>query len=480
MKRSKKIYLLLGVLAVVCIATLCVLRFEERTEQIKNSGEIILELPGDSVQALSWEYQSRTLGFHRQGDAWLFDEDEAFPVNGEKIDGLLEQFQAFGAAFVIEAVSDYGQYGLDDPVCTIRLQTESKTYEILLGDYSKMDSQRYVSLGDGNVYLVKNDPLDQFDADLSDMIDHDEIPAFTRAQAIRFTGAESYEILYREGGSDTHRAADVYFAQQGGGSLPLDTSRVEAYLSAITSLGLTDYVTYNATPQELETYGLASPELTVTVEYPAESDGGEGTGGTLVLHLSRDPKELEQAQKAAEKEQADPEKEGETGEETVTAYARVGESQIIYRISAQDYKALMAASCDSLRHTEVLPADFADLRQLDFSLEGAVYTFTSEKKGGERTYYYQQEELETASLQAALEGLEATGFTGEQPAGRQEIGFTAYLDDAASTAIRVGLYRYDGTDCLAVVDGEPVSLVPRACVVDLIEAVHAIVLNKAA
>ena len=45
MKRSKRIYLLLGVLSVVCIATLCVLRFEERTEQIKNSGEIILSCP---------------------------------------------------------------------------------------------------------------------------------------------------------------------------------------------------------------------------------------------------------------------------------------------------------------------------------------------------------------------------------------------------------------------------------------------------
>ena len=36
---------------------------------------------------------------------------------------------------------------------------------------------------------------------------------------------------------------------------------------------------------------------------------------------------------------------------------------------------------------------------------------------------------------------------------------------------------YDGTNCLAVVDGTPVSLVARADVVDLIEAVNEIVLN---
>ena len=43
--------------------------------------------------------------------------------------------------------------------------------------------------------------------------------------------------------------------------------------------------------------------------------------------------------------------------------------------------------------------------------------------------------------------------------------------------VQIQLYRWDGTCCLAVVDGEPVSLVPRTQAVDLMEAVRAIVLN---
>ena len=43
--------------------------------------------------------------------------------------------------------------------------------------------------------------------------------------------------------------------------------------------------------------------------------------------------------------------------------------------------------------------------------------------------------------------------------------------------MEIRLYRYDGTNCLAVVDGESVSLVPREQVVALTEAVRAIVLN---
>lgn len=59
-----------------------------------------------------------------------------------------------------------------------------------------MDSQRHISIGDGNVYLVKNDPLDYFDVTLSDLIDHDGLPAFGEVTGIRFAGAESYSITY--------------------------------------------------------------------------------------------------------------------------------------------------------------------------------------------------------------------------------------------------------------------------------------------
>ena len=76
----------------------------------------------------------------------------------------------------------------------------------------------------------------------------------------------------------------------------------------------------------------------------------------------------------------------------------------------------MAASYEDLCHREVLPADFSDISRLEISLEN-------------------------------------------QP--------TVTLD----------LYRYDGTSCLAVVDGEPFALVSRESVVDLIEAVNEFALN---
>jgi len=468
-KRSRRLVILLGLLLATCAATFGVIRYEEHKEVIRNSDAIVLEIDSDAVQTLSWEYGAETLAFHKE-DTWLYDGDAAFPVDEEKIQERLELFRAFGVSFIIEDVEDYGQYGLDKPICTICLSTADETWEILLGNYSSMDSQRYVSVGDGNVYLVQNDPLDYFDAGLSDMIDHDETPDFDKVTGIRFAGTESYSITYEEDSGNTYCEEDVYFAERAGSLLPLDTSRVDAYLQKISGLSLTDYVTYNATAEELEACGLDTPELTVTVDYTYEDEARNEITQTFALQISRDPEEQKAAEEASDQEEG-------TAEEEITAYARVGDSRIVYRITANEYKALMDASYDALRHLEVLSADFSDVTQLDISLEGAAYSITAEGSGDGRTYSYLGEELEIGDLQSALESLKAESFTDERPTQKKEIGLTVHLDNENYPEVRIELYRYDGTNCLAVVDGTPVSLVARADVVDLIEAVNEIVLN---
>ena len=480
MKRSKRLYILLGVLVVVCAGTYGVLQYEERKEEISNSDEVVLEISADDVTGLSWEYDSQTLSFHKN-EIWTYDDDEAFPVSEEKIDELLDVFGEFGVSFVIEDVEDYAQYGLDDPVCTIDIETADETYEIQLGDYSTMDSERYVSIGDGNVYLVQEDPLDTYDAVLSDMIQNDETPSFGSAEIaqIQFSGSEDYQISYVEDSTDSYCADDVYFTEQDGETRPLDTSNVDSYLSVISNLDLTDYVTYNATEEELASYGLDDPDLTVTVQYTPEDDEdteeNEAVEQTFVLNLSRDP---EEAAAAASEAKSGTEESGDSEDsEEVTAYVRVGDSQIVYQLTTDQYNSLTAASYNDLRHQEVLTADFDDIQQIDISLEDQEYTIEVTEEDDEKTYSYGGEELDISDFQSALEALTADSFTDEEPADKEEIGLTLHLDNENYPEVTVDLYRYDGSYCLAVIDGEPVSLVERSYVVDLFEAVNAIVLN---
>lgn len=378
---------LLAVFAVVSITAVLVSRHEEKVEQIKNSGKTILSIPTDTVTALSWTNEDGTFSFTK-GDTWTYDGDSAFPVDEGKINDLLAQFEDFAAAFAIDDVEDYAQYGLTEPICTISITAGEETYTVQLGDFSKMDEQRYVSIGDGKAYLVSHDPLDEFGAVLRDMILDDTIPAFDTAEKIAFTGTENYTISYDEDGTSIC-ADDVYFAD----GQPLDTDNVNAWLTALTGLDLTDYVSYNVTNEELQTFGLDEPALTITLDYSSsDEDGTETDAGTLVLHLSQNPEELAAYGEALANEEDDlPD---------VTCYARVGESQIVYQITQSEFDALTAVSYDTLRHQKLFTADFDTVTSIDVTLEGETYTFTytppenEDDEDAEGTWSYNGEEFD--------------------------------------------------------------------------------------
>ena len=486
MKRAKKLYILLGVLVAVCAITFGVSRYQTRQEEIKNSGEVILEVPTDSVESLSWDVGDRSFSFHKEtteGDTdsesiWIYDEDDVFPVDKTKINNLLSCFESLTAAFVIENPEDLGQYGLTDPSCTINFSDGETSYTVLLGDYSPMDSQRYVSIGDGNVYLVSKDPMEEFDVELSKMLDDDDIPYLEEegtTTSIRFSGEINYEIAYEADSDNTYRADDVYFTEQNGRQVPLDSTRVSDYLHEVSFVFPDEYVTYKATDEDLAACGLDNPQLVIEADYNTEDEDGNTVSNSFTMSISRDPDELAKA-KSSDAETTS-EDEADTETEEITAYMRIGDSKIIYRLSGEDYETLMAAGYNDLRHTEVLPADFADIAQIDISLEGTDYTITSEGDAEERTYFYEDEELDIADLQSAMQTLTADSFTDEQPTEKEEIHLTLHLDLEGEPSAEIGLYRYDGSYCLAVVDGTPMCLVQRSHVVDLIEAVNAIVLS---
>ena len=488
MKRLKKLSILLAILVVVCVAAFCMNRYEERKEEIKNTDEVILALNNNDVNALSFSYSDTALSFHKSEDGtWLYDEDAAFPVDSDMMDKLISIFNSFGASFIIENVDDYSQYGLDNPTCTITLFTSDSDYTVTLGAYSTMDQKRYVSTGDGNVYLVSVDPFDTYEVTLPDMIKHDELPRLTEADSMSFNGTikntmddksstynsssstdgnssdvgagddiiVDYTIYQEAENTFTYCADDIYFTNNKNDGedeiLALDTAKVKSYLSTIGSVKHTDYVTYNASDEEITRYGLDTPELTINVTYTAADDDNVEAEESLKLGI---------------------------GTADDKHYLRIDDSQIIYSLSDADYTSLTACSYDDLRHADIFTADFADVTRIDVGLEEFTYTFTTVKKDSKTTFYYNDEEISIDDLKSALTALSADSFTDEEAAQKEELGITLYLDNDAFPQTTIKLYRYDGSTCLATVDGKSVALVPRSRTVNLIEAVNAIVLGK--
>lgn len=499
MHRSKRLLILVGVLAVVCAAAFLATRVQEQQEQVEASGETVLAIDAGNVASLAWTSGEAEYAFHKDG-TWIYDADEAFPVNAEALEELLAPFSSFNAAFVIRDVTDYAQYGLEEPECTIEIGTAEASYTIALGDMSAMDDQRYVSIGDGNVYLAVTDPMDAFAVELSDLIDNDEIPQMDTVTALSLTGAVEESIAYVEAGGPSYSDEDVYFLQSGEESLPLDTDLVEDYLGEIRSLVLTDYATYNATEIELASFGLNDPALTVTVEYEQQAEAAEEgaepetTAGTLALHIGRVEEEAEESAEETAESAEDISQE----EAQYAYYLRVGDSQIVYNLSDADGEALFAGSYDDLRHRQLFWGDFDDVAQATILLDNQTYTLTAQtaetdetadaaagsaeptaaaEEDAEITWTCNGEPMDVTGIRDKLAALTAEEFTSAAPADQLEISLTLDLNNEDVPQVRIQLYRYDGASCLAVLDGEPAALVAREDVVDLMEAVRTLLLG---
>lgn len=485
MNRKTRLIALCCVLVVAVGVTVGVSLKKQQSEDIAESGEVVFELPVDDVTALSWDYtddddNAVSLAFTDGDDGWTYDDDTAFPVDDEKIAELLDQFSAMQAAFVISDVTDYDQYGLEDPTCTIDITAGDTDYEILVGNYSELDYQRYISVGDGKVYLVNDDPMDYYKVTLDDLMLDDTIPTFVDVTRVEFSGAEDYTIERNESG-DSYRDDDVYYTDAG----VLDTDSVNSYVTYISALELGDYYTYKATDDDLANCGLDDPELTVYIEYP-DSETGETESFTIAFSRSAEDKltDWDDVLASMDAESDSAEATSEPTDEDAVAYMRVGDRSIIYEISYDTFKSIMACSYNDLRHTELFPAEFEDVASISVTLDGETYELTTtppedaeEEDDDTVHWYYDGEKIDIADVEAAVSGLSVSSFTDVPDPGETEISFTATLSLEGSPEVSVTLHRVDGERCYAEVDGEAIGYVPRSQVVDLIEAVNAIVLG---
>lgn len=473
MKRTKRIWVLLGVLAVICGATLLLNQYEEKQERIQAANLVLLQIPEEDVTALSWEYSGGgSLSFTREEDGWVYDGDADFPVSEVKIRQILGHFREFSVTFRIEDVTDYSQYGLDDPECILHISGNETDHTLRLGAFSKMDQQRYMDIGDGCVYLVEEDPEDYLTSSLSAMIQHDDTPGFESVNSITFSGTQSYTITREENSTATYAPEDdIYFTTRDGKTVPLDTASIRKYLNTITALDLMNYVTYHATEEDLKTFGLDAPVLTIEVDYAVTDDDGNATFQICTVHISENPEE----RAAADEAEAAGEAPG-----SVTKYVRIGDSSIVYTLDNTDFAILKAASYDDLRHKTLFWGDFSLVNGIEVELEGSTHTLTLqplEDEEDETGWFYEGREADLSEFRAALENLTADSFTVETPGERLELSLTLHLTDENFSEVSLSLYRYDGSFCLAQVDGKSVCLLPRSLVMALVEAVQSIVLS---
>lgn len=332
MKRYKRLLILTAVLALVCLATFALTRHQNKQDQLLEEAGVVAQISPESVLSFSWDtYDSGSYAFQKTDSGWKYLADDAFQVSTAAMQTVLQGFTRLTASFMIPDVADFSQYGLTNPKITLHLETAERTYTFKMGSFSQMDEHRYMDMGDGNVYLVSNDPASRLSNDLSFLLKHDTIPAFSSVVNITFRGAENYTV--------NCGANNTYTTVRNGETVQLDAGKIQQYLSAISAVYLQNDADYNATEDELKTYGLDDPDLIITVNYAYQNDAGETVSDACVLRICEDPEERAAADKVIAEGGVD---------NTVTKYIRVGDSPIVYQLQKTSYDALMACSYEDL------------------------------------------------------------------------------------------------------------------------------------
>lgn len=449
MKRGKRMLIMLGILAVLVAGALIATTLNpENTAEATNPTEAaektVFSLNTTAVTDIIWDY-SEKLHFTRTKDHWVYAEDAAFPLDSSYLNTILSTLSQVTASRTLENVQNWEEYGLETPVCSVTV-TAGKEYRLDIGSESAIGSERYLSIGDGNVYLVDAAILDCFAYGLFDLLAEESLPAVTNVTALELESeTHALKISHQAGKQLAYSDAYEWFSHEENGIRPLDAKLAQTLVDQVTGLTLDTCADYHVTEAELVTYGLDTPAVTVTLR--AEE--------TFTLNV------------------------GHTEE---GCYVRLADSSMVYRIDS--------ALCDTLRNTsaaDLMPSDVLalsanDVTAMQIHLDGQTYEITrqtadaSSTGASQNVYMLGEREVDFAAFFSILTEMESTGIAYQiTPQSSEAIRFVLHQNVDAFPQVTLSFHPVDSTTALVTLDGESTVYVAPEAVTGLIETVNAFV-----
>lgn len=246
MKRGKKLLFLTLALVIVAGAALAAVKFIPGEEVEAAETEVIFSLDSDAATSLSWTHEGETLRFENSGGSWVYAGDEDFPLDVSYINTMLGELEELTSSKTIEAPDDLAEYGLDEPECSISVTAEAET-TIDIGGETSLDGLRYVSIGNGNVYLVSSDLLTNFSCGLYDLVSKEAIPDMSDLVSFTVeTASGTLDIEYLEDSGLAYTDRYTWFSLADGEYTALDNELTEDLVSLVTGLSWGECVDYDA------------------------------------------------------------------------------------------------------------------------------------------------------------------------------------------------------------------------------------------
>lgn len=231
----------------------------------------------DSVSGISIENGDRKLDFTLEDGTWYYAKDKDCPIRQSTLKSLADQLAKLPATRRLEETDELAAYGLADPAVRFEITTGQESPATLLvgnqvkasgsSDLDSAPTEYYACVSGGSqVYTIGASLTDTAKKDLYDFIQQESLPMISgsdiRDLSITKDGITSH-FIKKEVDGQGNIAWFKDTADTEANRLP-DNAPLNNLAEAVGGLSIRSCVNYKASDEELGSYGLGTPALTLT------------------------------------------------------------------------------------------------------------------------------------------------------------------------------------------------------------------------
>ena len=455
MNRVTKMLILAAVLAVVLIGYSAISRLvaEDSSNGVVGSEVSVFSMDVSAVTQLAWEYKDEEIVLEKVGGAWQYSGDSAFPLSSSKVSAMFSAISKVTASRAIEDVDTLVEYGLDKPGYKIRISNaDGLLVTFYIGDKNEITGDYYlITDSSQTVYMVDDGLPSAFGNTLMDIVERESIPDISSAEMLMISTPENTNkiVFMSTHKGITYTSAYKWFYEfdvEGNiAYAPVGTQKASNLQSKITGIVWEDCVEYNVTESELKSYGLDNPRVEITAQMK---------NGDFTLML------------------------GDSVEDS--CYARIGNSGIVYLISADTVDAFTEVNFESLRPDDVCLMEWNTVDSMEITVDGRTRTiiFDRSKDGAEMSIIvdgYPGDTEAVGNLLGSINDMASIDQTDKtSPFSDPEVRVVFHRNTEYFHTMVLSLYRYNSQSYQVEFDGQSRLLVGNDDVAALKEAFEAL------
>ncbi|MBQ8207765.1 MAG: DUF4340 domain-containing protein [Clostridia bacterium] len=296
MKRSAKLIIMLGILAVLIVGAVIQKQFfpaENDSDYTDDGSSVIAYAANDvvleNVTALSYEKDSAKLSFKKSGEEWVLDEENAPDIDSELVHAMATAISGLSGANRMEDVpkEKLADYGLDAPALKVTVSEDDKVRTFLFGDYNKTAKEYYFcdEAIPSLVFTVVSSSYEAFDYVIDDLIVHGTLPeiAAENITGFSFKNADGETVIKSiKTPTDENEEGYTYSAEITKNGVTEEYSYADFYKAAeaVAEWNIDEFITSDAS--KTSEYGFETPSV-LTVNYTERKEiEAEGASGGYI------------------------------------------------------------------------------------------------------------------------------------------------------------------------------------------------------